>query len=156
MWKRADERERRIRRRRSLLRFSAGLSFFVSALFVFNHMLGWYGYHGGMRTPLPPARAAIEFVIMFAVLFVLFFFSASLRTRSGRSVTNVVICPSCKKLRNRSDLPLCECGCEYEDLVNWKWVRQEGEDSLLIHSQDSPPLNLLQRIKVWLIHGLAN
>ena len=122
----------------------------MSSLVVLNHLLGWYGYARGMGAPPPFDRAAVEFGVLFAVLFLVFLALALLRARSKRPLTNVVICPACRNVSSRFATASCRCNLPREDLTNWVW---ENDD----HSLETPePLNperltVTERFQVWLV-----
>jgi hypothetical protein len=151
VWRKANEREREIRRRRALVRIAASISLVLSSLVVLNHMLGWYGNSRGKGPPLPFDRAVVEFVFLFVLSFLVLLAMASFKARSGRPVTNVVICPSCKKVAGRGDSRICDCGVEYEDLADWVWERDHNDDADRTIACAQPHLTISERMQIWMV-----
>lgn len=154
MWKRADEKQRTIRRWRVVFRCALAISLFLSSLFVFLHMLGWYGPSRGMGTPLPLARAAVEFVIYFSFLFLAFLVMGWLKVVRGRSHMSVVICPGCKSVSTRDDPAQCNCGLEREDMADWIWIPDKTDDSGTETGNLANP-SFVERTQIWLVRFLA-
>jgi hypothetical protein len=151
MWRKANERERKIRRRRALVRSSLMVSLMLSLLVVLYHMLGWYGNSRGKGPPLPIDRAVVEFVIFFAALFIVSLAMFSFQSRSGRPLTNVVICPSCKKVAGRKHSRICDCDVEYEDLADWVWEREHDSDAVEAVTCPQRQLTLNERMQIWMV-----
>lgn len=149
--------EVKARRKQSMYSLACFCSFVISAVFVFQHMLGWYGYQQGLGSPLSLKQAAVEFVVLFPGLAVLFFIVCWLKMRSAKQITNFKICPACKIVILRDAFAACKCGIQYEDLAGWKWVPHSSDKVERPGPKGLPRLTLIQRIHsriLWIISGV--
>jgi hypothetical protein len=106
-----------------------------------------------MGPPLPLGRAAIEFIILFPSFFLVLLTMGWLRL-GQRYLTNVVICPGCKRISNRDDANRCDCGLEYEDLTDWVWIPDDKNDAE-VGTANPVPLTIIQRMQVWFLRFFA-
>jgi hypothetical protein len=123
-WVRKSDEEIARQRRRLWLSFRWPL-FWALLFWIASIFRGGFGPTNGVTRWFTGWREMLRYNTNFCIwLFLVIYFLQIIfqRKMAPFAFTKVVICNSCHAARNASTSTKCQCGGEFEDFENWKWV----------------------------------